>query len=179
MISPFDILLVLIGLAAIVIGFYVRYLRALLLLVGTYLVSVFAGYFYPLFAKLFFAIGHGTAWFDAFSFTLFFVGGMLALYFGSRHYFPDMTLPELGFLDTLLGGVVGMILAVLWMAITYGALHLMVSRPWSPQVNYYNLFNLFSLIHLGPKMKTVLYYYLWLFKPVSWRFGIPEVFLIH
>jgi len=177
MISPFDILLILIGLAAVVIGIAVRYARALLLLIGTYLVSLFAGYLYPSFAKLFSALGHGTAWFDALSFTIFFVGGMLAIYFGSRHYFPDTTLPKLGALDFVLGGVVGLVMGLVWMAIAYGTIHLLVSRPWSPEVNYYNLYNLYTMIHLGPAMKEMLAYYTLLFKPFSWQIGLPPVFV--
>ncbi len=177
MISPFDILLILIGLAAVVIGIAVRYARALLLLFGTYLVSLFAGYLYRPFARFFFAVGHGTAWFDALSFAIFFVGGMLAIYFGSRHYFPDTTLPKLGALDFVLGGVVGLVMGLIWMAITYGAIHLLVSRPWAPQVNYYNLYNLYTMIHLGPVMKKMLAYYALLFTPFSWQIGLPPVFV--
>ncbi len=177
MISPFDIVLILIGLSAVIIGAVSRYVRAIILLIGTYLASVFAGYLYPLFAKMFSALGHGTAWFDALSFTLFFVGGLLAIYFLSRRYFPDTTLPKLGTLDNLLGALVGLILALLWMAITYGTLNLMVSRPWDPQVNYYHLFNLINLAHLGPFLRTVLKAYAWLFKPFSWQLGLPAIFV--
>jgi len=89
-----DILLILIGLAAVVIGITMRYARALLLLFGTYLVSLFAGYLYPSFARLFFALGHGTAWFDALSFTIFFVGGMLRSISAAATIFPIPRCPS-------------------------------------------------------------------------------------
>ncbi len=176
MITPFDIVLILVGLAALVVGIAVRYVRALILLFGTYLASIFAGYLYPGFAHIFFALGHGTAWFDALSFSLFFIGGLITIYALSRKYFPDTTLPAIGPLDRILGGGVGLLMALFWMTITYATLRLMVSRPWTPEVSFYNLFNLLRITHLGPLMQQLLSYYALLFKPFSWQVGLPAIF---
>lgn len=173
--GPFDMLLILIAVGCIAISMYQRLVRTIIMLSGAYIATLLSVLLYQEAAFRLKAIGQEKAWFEGVVFLALFFILFLVIYLASRAAYPDTTLPKLGFLDHLLGGVVGVVVAAILMVIIYNGLGVMTSRYWEPFVSYANLINLRAGIQLGPFLRQIVQIYAYAFYPFFVGIGFPKV----
>jgi len=94
-------------------------------------------------------------------FILFFVLGYVAIHVA----FPVTRLPKLGILDVVMGFLLGLIVAVVIVALLHNAIGVMVSERWVDQAAWVRMRNQFYASPLQPFSRTVLGIYQWLFAP--------------
>ncbi len=175
--SPLDILLIMLGLFVVALCLYVRFVRALFLLVGAYTATLMGVFLYQLAAFRLQAIGNGEMWFEGTMFLLIFFVILLAFFLISRAAYPDTTLPKLGFLDYLLGALVGILVAGVVITIIYQGLGVMVSEYWEPYSTFASMSALYGGLHLAPLLRTFLSLYGYLFYPFFFSIGFPPVLI--
>lgn len=93
--------------------------------------------------------------------VIFFVVGYILMYLS----FPETRLPKLGFLDTLMGILLGIIVAVILLALLHNAVGVMVSERWDDARAWSSMRNDFMTSPLRPFTRTLLGLYRWLFSP--------------
>lgn len=175
--SAFDILLILVGGGMVALSSYRRLIGSLILLVGAYVASLTAALFYEQAAYGLSTIGKGTHWFEGVVFLgLYFL--IFAIFFiVSVAAYPDTSLPKLRFFDQVLGGVIGVGLAAVSMAILWVGFNFMVGEYWEPYDSYAKLQIFYAGASLRPLMRQILSFYLNLLYPFFLRGGFPPVFL--
>lgn len=172
--GPFDMLLISIAVGLIAISLYQRVIRTVIMLLGAYIGTLVSVLLYQEAAFRLKAVGDGKAWFEGAMFLLLFFVIFLVFYLVSRAAYPDTTLPKLGFLDHLLGGAVGVLVAGIVMVVIYNGLGLMVARHWEPYPAYVNLINLRGGIRLGGMLRQIVQLYAYAFYPFFFGMGFPR-----
>jgi hypothetical protein len=173
--NALDLLLILIGLSVLILALASRLIRAGVLLVGAYFATFTGAVLYRPAAFRLQALGNEEAWFDGVMFLLLFYVVFLIFYFVSRWAYPDTSLPSLGFLDHVLGGVVGLVVAPIVMAMTYAGVGVMAGDYWEPFETFSTISSLYRGSLLGPYLNLFLRYYAVLFYPFFFRIGFPPV----
>lgn len=107
--------------------------------------------------------------FDTMLVILLVVGTVLV-----RIAFPDTKLPQLGFLDNLLGMVVGIVIAVVFVSLLQNSIGAMVAERWvTNETGWASLRAQFLGSGLRPYASAVMRAYGWLFAP--FLRGLPPV----
>jgi uncharacterized membrane protein required for colicin V production len=171
-----DALLVLLGLLLIILGIYRRLIGAAFLLAGTYVATLISALAYEEVAYRLQAIGHNTLWFEALVFILLYLSILLVFFIVSRIAYPDTSIPKIGFLDAVLGAVVGIPIAIASMAMVYRGIGYMVSEMWQPFDTYSNIYTMWASSRIGPLANSFLSAYLYLIYPFFVKAGLPPVF---
>ncbi|HEY89696.1 MAG TPA: CvpA family protein [Thermoflexia bacterium] len=175
--SIFDILLILVGLGMVALGAYRRFIGSLFLLVGAYVASLSAAIIYEQAAYGLSAIGKGAHWFEGVVFIVLYFLIFTIFFIVSLFTYSDTSLPQLRFLDPLLGAVGGLVPAAISMAMLWVGFNFIVSEYWEPYTSYTNLYNFHTGARLGPLVRQMLSFYLPLLYPFFWISGLPPVFL--
>lgn len=173
--GPLDMLLLLIAVGCIVLLLIQRFIRALITLIGAYIGTLISALLYQDVAFRLKAIGHGAAWFEGAMFLALFFLIFIIFYFASRAAYPDTSLPKLGFLDNLLGGVLGVAVAAILMIVIYNGLGVMVAKNWEPYPAYVTVVNLRGGIQLGGLIRQLTQLYALAFYPFFYGVGFPRV----
>jgi len=173
--GPLDWLLLLIAGACVAISLYQRFVRTVFMAIGAYVGTLFSALLYREAAFRLKAIGHEKPWFEGLVFILLFFLIFLVFYFVSRAAYRDTSLPKLGFLDHLLGGVVGVLVAAILLVILYNGFGVMVSEYWDPFPSYVQLLNLRGSIQLGGLIRQLTQIYAQAFYPFFYATGFPPV----
>ncbi len=164
--SLLDVSLVLLGAVAVLWGTYRQLLGTLLSLVGFYITLLIAGMLTSLLSG---AYGVGTdivrsLWGEATSihlvevalFTVLGIGFFAALEVGNRVLFPHPSLSRLGLWDGILGGALGLALAVALMAVFANLCRLTVLTPWQPYATWLVVRRAYDASVLAPVLEPVL-----------------------
>ena len=146
--TPFDFLLIIFGVGIVVFGAFQRMLRMLFMLAVVWLATygvtnpqLVLGVFLVLFMLL-----------------------TIAGYAVSRLAFPITKLPKIGFLDVLMGGLIGAAVAALVLSLVFNTLGFMVNERWEVQTQtWYSLRSQFLGARLLPYIRQVMNYYAWTF----------------
>ncbi len=173
--GPLDMLLLLIAVGCVALSLYQRLVRTVIMLVAAYIATLISALVFEEAAFRLKAIGQGEAWFEGVTFLALFFLIFLVFYFASRAAYPDTSLPKLGFLDHLLGGVVGVLVAAILMVVIYNSLGLMVAKYWDPYATYVGLINLRGGIRLGAIIRQLTQYVALAFYPFFFGIGFPRV----
>jgi uncharacterized membrane protein required for colicin V production len=170
-----DALLVLLGVLLIALCLYRRFIGAVFLLAGAYVSTLVALLSYQEVAYRLQAIGNNTIWFEGLVFIFLYLLTLVIFFVGSRVAYPDTSTPKLGFLDALLGAVVGFPVAVVSMALVYRAFGYMVSQRWEPFQTYSSVFVAWAGSRIGPMVDQLFSAYLYLIYPFFIRQGLPPI----
>jgi len=173
-----DIFFILLGLTFVALGFYFRFLRSLAMLLGTYIASLSAVLLYREAAYRLQAIGGVSSLFDGIVFLALFFLVLIVFLIIMHVAYPDMSLPKLGFVDSLLGGLVGIVVGILSMAMLYAGFSVIVSQHWDPYASFASLYSLHAGMRLGPILRIVRSIYAYLFYPFFINTGFPPVFTL-
>lgn len=172
--GPFDLLLLLIAVMCVAISLYQRLVRTVIMLSGAYVGTLISVLLYQDVAFRLKALGQEKAWFEGVVFMVLFFIFFLVFYLISRAAYPDTSLPKLGFLDHLLGGLVGLPVAAILLVIIYNGLGVMTSRYWEPFTTYASLINLRNGIQLGGLIRQIVQLYAYAFYPFFIGTGFPR-----
>lgn len=164
--SVLDGLLVVIGLGGLLWGSYRQTVGMLITWLGFYLSVIFAGTV-VLFLGSTYGIGASltrSLWGSPGSFrpiqaVIFLVLGMIFFVVYevvSQMIFPNPGIPELGFLDNLLGGIFGVALGLAAMAILGNLWRVAVSGSWQPHDLWTSLNTIYRASILPPHLRPVL-----------------------
>ena len=114
--------------------------------------------------------------------TVAFVGLAIPLFIGayilSKMVFPETTIPKLKWLDNVLGLLLGVVLALVVMAVIYGTWGTAVSVQWHNRQTWANMRFIYAHARLRPVMGQVLAYFrpfLFLFAAIEY----PPFFFLH
>ncbi len=175
--TPFDGLLILIVLGFIAWQVYERTVRSALNVFSLYVATGAAGLLYQPFAVYTKAIKLGSVSLREglefiFLVILFYLGAYLFL----RWSFPVTYLPQLGFLDYVFGGLIGLISGTLVLTLLMQGLELAVSIQWVQVERWAFYYDLYTRSGLRPFVETVLTLYRPLLIPFFFN-GYPPVLL--
>jgi hypothetical protein len=137
--TPFDYLLIIFGAGIVVFGAFQRMLRMLFMLVVVW-IATFAGvlsYEFVTVPVQALATNNPTAVKGVVFIVLFFLF-TIAGYVISRLAFPVTTLPRIGFLDVVMGGLVGVIVASIVVSLIFNSLGFIVSERWETNTEMWN-----------------------------------------
>ncbi len=168
-----DVLMILVGVMFFLLLIYARLIRAVLLLAAAYVSTLGSALLYQTTAFRLKAFGHGEIWFEGLMFILLFFLIFLIFFLVSRAAFKDTTLPKLGFLDYVLGGVVGIPVVFIVLTVIYHGLGVMVSGYWEPYKSFANLNSMFTGIGTAGIWRQFMGFYRYLFFPFFMRTGFP------
>lgn len=172
-----DILLLFVGIIFVVLGFYFRFLRSAAMLLSAYVATLSALLMYREVAYRLQAIGGVSSLFDGIVFLGLFFLVFIVFMIVTGVAYPDMTLPKLGFLDRLLGGIGGIIAGVIVMVVAYAGLSLIVSQQWEPYASFANFYMQHAAMQLGPLLRAIRSIYAYLFYPFFFK-GFPPAFSV-
>ncbi len=143
MFDAFDVLLIIVGVLVIMFGMYRRTLGMLLTWLGFYLTVFLAGTVVLVvggahgigvsLAEDLWGAGDTIYLFEAALFAIIFVSVLIIFHLVAPLMFKDTTLPKLGALDYVLGGLLGCGLAFVMLAMLANVWRVAVSVPWQPQ----------------------------------------------
>ncbi len=94
----------------------------------------------------------------------------IGIYFISKVIFRDTTLPKLQVLDNILGAIIGIVLALLIMALIYNTWGVAVSVRWQNTQAWYSMRNAYAGAFLRPYMRQMLA----IFRPWFFMFSILD-----
>ncbi|MBN1260610.1 MAG: CvpA family protein [Anaerolineae bacterium] len=171
--NPIDLLFVLLGLMIVVFAVLQRFIRTILMLVGAYIAALSSGLLYRPAAFRLEAIGQGSAWFEGIMFMLLFLIVFMVFFIITKVGYPDTSLPKLGFFDQVLGGILGIVVALIVLAVLYNGLGVMVERQWMPYATYANISAVRSSAALGPVFRTVMQFLGYAYFPFFFSVGFP------
>jgi uncharacterized membrane protein required for colicin V production len=103
-------------------------------------------------------------------FVLFTIPLFVGAYFIGKAVFRDTTLPKLQVLDNILGAIVGIVLAMLIMAVIYNTWGYAVSVRWHNAQAWYTMRMAYTGSFLRPYMREILLTY----RPLYFVFSIME-----
>ncbi len=172
-----DALLVILGLLLIALSFYRKAIGSLFLLGGAYISTVVAALSYEMVAYRLTEIGKGQLWFEALMFIVLYLFALVIFFIVSRMAFPDTSSPKLRFFDPILGGVVGIAVALISMSMVYRGMGYMVSQTWEPFARYSGIYGMWASSRIGPLVNSIVAPYLYLLYPFFIRTGLPPVLL--
>lgn len=152
--NAFDSILVAVGIGLIALCLYLRTVRALLMVIGLGIAIVPAAILYTMVAHYLAAIGQG-AMLEGIVFFMLTAIFALVIFLVGKWAMPDTTLPSLGFVDYLLGGVLGVAFAALALTVIMITLAHTVSAPGTSRM----VFNWWSTSGLRPTLNQVLRFY--------------------
>ncbi len=173
--TPFDFLLIIFGAGIVIFGAIQRMLRMLFMLVVVWLATFIAVLTYewvtvPVQAL---ASNNPTA-VKGMVFIVIFLLLTLAGYIISRVAFPVTKLPRIGFLDVVMGGLVGVIVASLMISLLFNSLGFIVSERWETQTKtWLSLRSQYMGSRLLAYTRQIMTYYDFAFAPF-FR-GVPPV----
>lgn len=173
--GPLDMLLLLVAAACVVLALFQRFVRTVIVLIAAYTGTLISALVYRDVAFRLKAIGQDEAWFEGVVFLLVFFVVFLAIYIASRAAYPDTSLPKLGFVDHLLGGVIGVLIAAILVVVIHNGLSVMVSDYWEPYAAYANLVTLRGGIRLQAFIRQLAQLYALAFYPFFAGIGFPPV----
>lgn len=106
--------------------------------------------------------------------TVAFVGLGIPLFVGayllSRMTFPDTTIPKIQWLDNVLGLLVGIVLALVIMAVTYNTWGVAVSMRWENVHLWQNM----QAAYVGSGLQPLMHQVLLAYKPFLFLFAMTE-----
>ncbi len=173
--SLLDLLLLIVGVLLVLFMATQRFIRALIMIFGVYLSTLIAALLYKPVADRLSDLSRGAPNFLEGTIFIILLALMFIIYFFvMRASFPDTDLPKLKVVDNILGGVVGVVVAALFMSAILSAVGWMVNTPW----DNYNAYAALSATYAGSAMRAallnVMYYYSSLFYPFFIE-GFPPV----
>ena len=173
-----DVLLLLVGLG--IVGFlaYQRLLAALISLVILWLATLLATLGFEklaYYAQGF--LGPPTVATEGFSFILLLILLVVGGYQIINKLFPDTTFPKLGIFDYIGGGLVGMIVAALVIAVIVNALGYRVSDQWPKQEAWIKAYTSYSRLAIRPFAQQMMSF----FQPTLAPFfrSLPPILQLH
>ena len=170
-----DALLILLGILLIALCLYRKLIGAAFLVAGAYVSTLVALLSYQEAAYRLQAIGNNKIWFEGLIFILIYLLTLLIFFIGSRVAYPDTSMPKLGFLDSVLGAMLGIPVAVISTALIYRAFGYMVSQRWEPFATYSSVFVAWAGSRIGPIVDRLFSAYLYLIYPFFIRQGLPPI----
>jgi hypothetical protein len=184
--SVLDLLLVVIGLMVVIWGLYRQTLGMVITFFGFYVSTIFAGLVMILLARLqVFGMGlveslGGTgdtaALFQAVAFLALLVGIYVVYHIGTNMLFPAPAIEDLGFLDNLLGGLLGVAMGLVVMAVFANVWRYAVLEGWRPYGLRNAMWFAYDGSFLAPYMRRVLAVYNQLLIPFLFM-GYPPVLI--
>jgi len=164
--TALDVLVILLGVVLVALFAWQRMVRALFFLAIIWTGTLVAGLLYQ---EAAFRTQVVTGSNVTLSEGLFFLGlfglTLIVGYFLVRAAFPDTRLPRLGFLDPLMGAVIGCIIAVLVAAVLINGWGVMVSGAWQDSAAWSRWAAPFAASVLRPLTREVIAVYRVLFLP--------------
>lgn len=181
-----DFFLILIAVGIVILFASDGMLRALFMLFGFYIVTLAAGLLVVMTNVLsrvaisaVLALGGSMPnmlTVQSYIFLLLTAVFLVVFYAFMRILFPDMSMPKLGVMDNLLGALVGLVIALLFIALLYNTIGVLVGIPghsamWRSMrvAHYYSI--------LRPYLNRVLYAYQRLLFPLRYMGGYPPFFV--
>ncbi|MBN2394241.1 MAG: CvpA family protein [Anaerolineae bacterium] len=164
--GPLDLLIIFVAIGVVAFLTYQRMARALFSLAVLWAATMLSGVLYEEAAYRFKAVTGANpslaegAFFMGL-FILFFVLGYVMICVS----FPVTKLPKLGFLDYVMGFLLGLVVAVVIVALLHNAIGVMVSERWPDYNAWVQMRNDFYASPLVPFSRAVLSIYGWLFTP--------------
>lgn len=152
--NTFDSMLVAIGIGLIALCLYLRTVRALLMVIGLALAIVPAAMLYTLASRYLAAIGQG-AMLEGIVFFMLTAIFTLVVFLIGKWAMPDTSIPSLGFMDYLLGGVLGVAFA----ALTLTAIMITLGHSVNAAGTSRMVFSWWSTSGLRPTLNQVLRIY--------------------
>jgi uncharacterized membrane protein required for colicin V production len=132
--TPFDFLLIIFGAGIVIFGAFQRMLRMLFMLVIVWLATFIGVLTYEIVTVPVQALAPNNPMaVKGMVFLVLFLLLTIAGYVISRLAFPVTKLPRIGFLDVVMGGLVGVIVAALIVSLLFNTLGYMVSERWETQ----------------------------------------------
>jgi uncharacterized membrane protein required for colicin V production len=164
--GPLDLLILLMALGVVAFLTYQRMARALFSLAVLWGATMLSGFLYEEAAYRIKAISgpnrslvEGAMFMGLF--TLFFVICYVIIHVS----FPVTNLPKIGFLDNVMGFLLGLIVAAVIVAVLHNAIGVMVKERWVDQIAWVRMRNSFYASPLQPFSRTVMNIYGRLFAP--------------
>lgn len=163
--TPFDFLLIIFGVGIVVFGAFQRMLRMLFMLAVVWLATYLGALFYEMVTVPVSAVAsNNPTVVEGMVFLVLFMLLTIAGYAVSRLAFPITKLPKIGFLDVLMGGLIGAAVAALVLSLVFNTLGFMVNERWEVQTQtWYSLRSQFLGARLLPYIRQVMNYYAWTF----------------
>lgn len=164
-----DGLLILIGVIVIILCAMDGLLRALVMLVSFYLIITATGMLtlatdmlHSIARSLVDVVGGrvpSVVMTQTIIFAVLTVPLFIGSYFIGKMLFRDTTLPKLQVLDNIFGAIIGIVLALLIMAVIYNTWGVAVSVRWHNAQAWYNMWSAYSGSLLRPYMRETLISY--------------------
>ena len=173
LVTPYDWLFVFVGVAVVVLFTFSRLVRALLGLVELWMATLLSGLLYQALAfRLQALTGRNPVLGRGLMFDILLLVFLVAGYISTRIAFPVTKLPALGVLDNLLALLVGVVIAVLLLALLVNSLGVMTSERWSANpTGWGRLRAVFVTSRIRQWTAPMLRLYAWSFVPFFQ--GIP------
>jgi uncharacterized membrane protein required for colicin V production len=176
--GPFDLLIIFVAVG--IVGFltYQRMAKALFSLAVLWAATMFGALLYKEAAYRIKAIaGPNTSLTEGAMFIglflLFFVVGYILIHTS----FPVTKLPKIGFLDYVMGFLLGVIVAAVMVALLENAIGVMVSEQWTNYRSWASIRGDFTASPLRALSRNILNIYRWLFVPF-FR-ALPPILIPH
>ena len=165
--TPFDFLLIIFGVGIVIFGAFQRMLRMLFMLIVVWLAAFLGAlsYEYVTVPVQALAPNNPTA-VEGMVFLVLFLLFTIAGYVVSRLAFPVTKLPKIGFLDVLMGGLIGIVVAAVMLSLVFNTLGFIVSERWETQTTaWISLRSQFLGARLLPYVRQVMNVYVRAFTP--------------
>lgn len=155
--SPIDILLLMVGAGLVLFLTYQRMARALFALGVLWAVSLLSGLLYKEAAYRVQAVaGSNVTLTEGIMFALLLVIFFVVGYILVAVAFPETRLPKIGFLDVLMGLLLGIIVAAIFVSLLHNAFGVMVSERWTDSRSWTTWRGYFVRSPLRPIGRTIL-----------------------
>ncbi|MBN1875428.1 MAG: hypothetical protein JXA33_14455 [Anaerolineae bacterium] len=185
--TSLDLLLLIVGVAIVVYATFTRTLGVAFFMVGFYLVTLGVGVLtlasdmlYGLGNALMDVIGGRTLnvlLIQSIVFLGLTIPIMVLIHFLIKMAFQDTSLPKLGGLDYILGALLGIVLALLIMAVFCNTWGVIVSVRWQPQSTWNSMMYAYRGSLLRPYLNRVLNIYRDILFPFRFLGGYPPFFV--
>jgi hypothetical protein len=164
--GPLDLLIIFVGIGLVVFLAYQKMARALFALGVLWAATMLSGLLYEEAAFRVKAVaGPNTSLTEGIMFVvllvIFFAVGYILMVLS----FPETRLPKIGFLDGLMGLLLGVIVAGIMVTLLHNAIGVMVSERWSDASAWSSMRNDFMTSPLRLFTRGLLSLYRWLFVP--------------
>ncbi len=164
--GPIDLLLIFVAIGVVAFLTYQRMARALFMLAITWAATMFSALLYKEGAYRIQAVtGPDTTATEGTVFIVLFLLFLILGYVVISVSFPVTRLPKIGFLDYVMGFLLGIIVAVLIVTMIENAIGVMVSKQWTNPAAWANLRRNFLRSPLRLFTRDILTIYRWLFVP--------------
>ncbi len=184
--TALDLFLIMIGVGFVIFGALERTVRLVMMLIGFYIVSLGVGFVTlasdivgQLAAAALGVIGArvpSIVIIQTFAFLGLGIPALVIIYIMTRIAFQDTSIPSIGFMDNLLGAILGVVLGLLVMAVLCNTWGIVVSVRWNPVLTWRAMKGAFVYSTLRPTLNQILNLYRILLIPFRFM-GYPPFFV--